>query len=174
MFWQKSHLRRLHLRLHSFSHYPRFMVIGEDRKKYGFKNWQLCSVWKLPFCAHRVIKFTQNCVCLTVPTFVGTRRTAGCQKSLRWVENAFTRGTNTCANQQIWKMRLCCGYHFSATNRKIYMASLVSSSPSVVHWTELKSQTLRKLLFLNVLGIGVGMIFPGRPKVLKFHFTTRN
>jgi len=48
-------------------HYPRFMTIGKDRNKDRFENWQLWSVWKLPFCAHRAIKLTQNCVSLTNP-----------------------------------------------------------------------------------------------------------
>ena len=43
------------------------MTIGEDRNKDRFKNWQLCSVWKLPFCDHRAIKLTQNYVCFTNP-----------------------------------------------------------------------------------------------------------
>jgi len=29
--------------------------------------WQLCGVWKLPFCGHRAIKLTQNCVSFTNP-----------------------------------------------------------------------------------------------------------
>jgi len=36
------------------------MTISEDRKKDWFKNWQLCGVWKPPFCDHRAIKRTQN------------------------------------------------------------------------------------------------------------------
>jgi len=43
------------------------MITGEDRSKYRFKNWQLCGVWKLPFCDHRTINLTQNCVCFTNP-----------------------------------------------------------------------------------------------------------
>jgi len=31
------------------------MIISEYRKKYQFKNWQLCGVWKLPFCENRAI-----------------------------------------------------------------------------------------------------------------------
>jgi len=42
-------------------------LIGEDRNKDLLKNWQLCGVWKLPFCDHREIKVTQNCVCFTNP-----------------------------------------------------------------------------------------------------------
>jgi len=34
---------------------PWFMTIGKDQNKDRFKNWQLCSVWKLPFCDHRAI-----------------------------------------------------------------------------------------------------------------------
>ena len=36
-----------------------------DRNKDQFKNWQLCGVWKLPFCDHKALKLTQNCVCIT-------------------------------------------------------------------------------------------------------------
>jgi len=31
------------------------MTIGKDRNKYRFENWQLCGVWKLPFCGHRAL-----------------------------------------------------------------------------------------------------------------------
>jgi len=34
------------------------MITGEDRSKYRFKNWQLCGVWKLPFCDHRTSRRT--------------------------------------------------------------------------------------------------------------------
>ena len=64
---QKSHLWRLHLSWYSFGHYPKFMTIGKDRNKDRFKNWQLCDVWKLPFCDYRPIKLTQNCVSFTNP-----------------------------------------------------------------------------------------------------------
>ena len=43
------------------------MTIGKDRNKDQLENWQLCGVWKLPFCGHRAIKFTQNCVSFTNP-----------------------------------------------------------------------------------------------------------
>ena len=43
------------------------MTIGEDRNKNWFKNWQLCGVWKLPFCDHRAIKLTQNWLYFTNP-----------------------------------------------------------------------------------------------------------
>jgi len=49
------------------SHYPWFMTIGEDRTKDQIINWKLCNVWKLPFCKHRAIKLTQNCVSFTNP-----------------------------------------------------------------------------------------------------------
>jgi len=45
----------------------RFMTKGEDRKKCRFVKWQLCGVWKLPFCDHSAIKLTQNRVCFTNP-----------------------------------------------------------------------------------------------------------
>ena len=50
-----------------FSHDPRFITIGKDPNKNRFKNWQLSGVWKLPFCDHRAIKLTKNCVSLTNP-----------------------------------------------------------------------------------------------------------
>jgi len=37
----------------------------KDQNKDRFENWELCSVWKLPFCDHRAIKLTQNSVILT-------------------------------------------------------------------------------------------------------------
>jgi len=43
------------------------MTIGKDRNKDLFENWQLCGVWKLPFCGHRPIKRTQNCVSFINP-----------------------------------------------------------------------------------------------------------
>jgi len=68
----------LHLRYY-IGHYPRFMTIGKDRNKDQFQNWQLYSVWKLPFCDHRAIKLpfcdhraiklTQNCIYLTNPCY---------------------------------------------------------------------------------------------------------
>ena len=64
---KNTHLCYMFLKQHSFSHYPRFMDIGENRNKDRFKNWQLCGVRKLPFCDHRAIKLTQNCVCFTNP-----------------------------------------------------------------------------------------------------------
>ena len=57
----------LALGLYSFSRFPRFITTGEDRNKNWYQNWQLCGVWKLPFCDHRAIKLTQNCVCFTNP-----------------------------------------------------------------------------------------------------------
>ena len=51
----------------SFIYYPRFMIIGEARSKDRFKNWRLCGVWQLPFCDHRAVKLTRNCVCFTNP-----------------------------------------------------------------------------------------------------------
>jgi len=44
-----------------------FFQQGEDRNKDRFKTWQLYGLWKLPFCDHRAIKLTQNCVCFTNP-----------------------------------------------------------------------------------------------------------
>jgi len=44
------------------------MNIGEDRNQDRFKKWQLCGVWKLPFCNHRAIKLRQNCVCSANPS----------------------------------------------------------------------------------------------------------
>jgi len=38
-----------------------------DHRWESEKIWQLCGVWKLPFCDHRAIKLTQNCVCFTNP-----------------------------------------------------------------------------------------------------------
>jgi len=43
------------------------ITTGEDRNKNGFKSWQLCGIWSLPFCNHRAIKLKQNCVCFTNP-----------------------------------------------------------------------------------------------------------
>ena len=43
------------------------MTIGKDRNKDRFENWQLGSVWKVPFCGHRAIKPTQNSVSFTKP-----------------------------------------------------------------------------------------------------------
>jgi len=43
------------------------MTIREDRNQHRFKNWQICRVWMLPFCYHRAIKLTQNCVYFTNP-----------------------------------------------------------------------------------------------------------
>jgi len=43
------------------------MTIGRDRNTDRFGNWQLCSIWKLPFRVRRAINQTQNCVCLTNP-----------------------------------------------------------------------------------------------------------
>jgi len=40
------------------------MTTGGDRNKDRFENWKICGVWKLPFCDHRAIKLTQNCVWL--------------------------------------------------------------------------------------------------------------
>jgi len=33
------------------SHHPKCMTMSADRNKDWFMNWQLCSVWKLPFVA---------------------------------------------------------------------------------------------------------------------------
>jgi len=63
---QNSHLWRLHVS-YSFGHYPRFRTIGKDRNKDRFEDWQLCGVWKLPFCDHRAIKLTPNCISFTNP-----------------------------------------------------------------------------------------------------------
>ena len=70
--WVKSIRRRREngvetLKLHhdTLSKTWKTTLIGEDRNKDGFKNWQLCSVSKLPFCDHRTIRLTQNCVCFT-------------------------------------------------------------------------------------------------------------
>ena len=38
------------------------MTISTDWNKNQLKNWQFCGDWKLPFCDHRAIKLTQNCV----------------------------------------------------------------------------------------------------------------
>ena len=46
---------------------PWFITIGKDWNKDRFNNWQLCGVCKLPFCDHRAINFTQNCVSFTNP-----------------------------------------------------------------------------------------------------------
>jgi len=43
------------------------MTIGKGLKKNRFKRWQLCGVEKLPFCDHKAIKLTQNCVSFTNP-----------------------------------------------------------------------------------------------------------
>ena len=43
------------------------MTIGKDRNKDRLENWQLCGVWKFPFCGHRAIKFMQNGVSFTNP-----------------------------------------------------------------------------------------------------------
>jgi len=43
------------------------MTKGEDWTKDWFKNWKLCSLWKLPFRHHEPIKLTQNCVRFTNP-----------------------------------------------------------------------------------------------------------
>jgi len=42
------------------------MTTGEEWNKDWFKNWQKCSVWKLPFYNHRAIKLMQNCICLLI------------------------------------------------------------------------------------------------------------
>jgi len=44
---------------------PRYMTISEGRNEDRFKYWQVCCIWKHPFCHHRAIKLTQNCVCFT-------------------------------------------------------------------------------------------------------------
>jgi len=43
------------------------MATAEVQNKDIFKNWQLCSVWKLPFRQHRSIKLSQNSICFTNP-----------------------------------------------------------------------------------------------------------
>jgi len=43
------------------------MTIGKDQNTNRFENWQLCGVWKLPFCGHRSIKPTHNNVSLINP-----------------------------------------------------------------------------------------------------------
>jgi len=57
----------LALEIALFRHYRRFMTTGEDRNKHRLNNGQLCGVWKLPFCHHRPIKLTQNCIWFTKP-----------------------------------------------------------------------------------------------------------
>ena len=59
----KTHLHRVYLRCHSFSHYytQDFMNVGkhEDRNTGWFKNWHLCGVSKLLFYDHGTMKPTQ-------------------------------------------------------------------------------------------------------------------
>jgi len=50
------------------------MYRGKDRNKKRFKNRQLCSVWKHPFCDHRAIKRTQNTLALPIRVSVSSFR----------------------------------------------------------------------------------------------------
>jgi len=43
------------------------MTKDEDRNKDRFKKWNLCGVWKFPYCGHRAIKLMQNCGCFINP-----------------------------------------------------------------------------------------------------------
>ena len=69
-----------------FGHYPRFKIIGKDRHKDRFKNWQLCCAGQQfviccfrersppvteqlqKFCDHRTIKLMKNCVIFSNPS----------------------------------------------------------------------------------------------------------
>jgi len=53
------------------------MTIGKDRNKDRFENWQLCGVWKLPFCGHRTINLTQNWVSFANPCINHERNVVG-------------------------------------------------------------------------------------------------
>ena len=59
MLWFKNNGARIDMKRFYFF----MMTTGEDRNKHLFTNWQLCGVWKLPFCDNRAIKFTPNCIC---------------------------------------------------------------------------------------------------------------
>ena len=46
---------------------PRFVTSGEDRNKDRFINWQLCGVWKIPFCDHGTINSSNAVFVLPIP-----------------------------------------------------------------------------------------------------------
>ena len=67
-YLQISHFFRWRLKLHSFGHYSRLMIIGEVRNKKQFSNWQIFSHCNLLFCNHRAINLLQICLQLINPS----------------------------------------------------------------------------------------------------------
>jgi len=49
------------------------MTIKEDRNKYRFWNWQLCSIWNFPLCHDRTISSCTTAFALPI-----------CAQSLYW------------------------------------------------------------------------------------------